>query len=127
MDFIVGLHKSKGYEVLMVVDSLSKYHHFILLKNPFNAKGVADSFMKNVVFLHGVPRSIVSDRDPVFLRVFWSELFRLLGMKLAMGSAYHPESDGETEVLNRCIETYLRCFSSEQPRNWANWVHWAEF
>lgn len=93
MDFIVGLPKSKGYEVLMiVVDRLSKYSYFILLKHRFNAKGVADSFMRNVVHLHGVPRSIVSDRDPIFLNAFCTELFRLHGTKLAMGSAYHPES-----------------------------------
>jgi hypothetical protein len=128
MDFITGLPKSKGYEaIFVVVDRLSKYSHFIPLKHPYTTKSLADVFCKEIVRLHGIPLSIVSDRDPVFMSSFWQEMFRAQGTNLKMSSAYHPETDGQTEVVNRCLETYLRCFIADQPKNWMLWLPWAEY
>ncbi|GAU13119.1 hypothetical protein TSUD_174190 [Trifolium subterraneum] len=128
LDFITGLPKSKGFEaVMVVVDKLSKYSHFLLLKHPYSAKSIAELFTKEIVRLHGIPLSIISDRDPIFVSHFWRELFKLQGTTLKMSSAYHPETDGQTEVINRCLESYLRCFASDQPRTWSHWLPWAEY
>ncbi|PNX81711.1 transposon Tf2-1 polyprotein [Trifolium pratense] len=127
MDFITNLPKSNGYEaILVVVDRLSKYSHFVPLKHPFTARSIASIFVKEIVRLHGVPESILSDRDPLFVSIFWKELFKLLGTVLKMSSAYHPQTDGQTEVVNRCLESYLRCFIADQPKSWAHWIPWAE-
>lgn len=101
----------------MVVYPLPKYAHFISIKYPYTAKSVAAVFAKEVARLHGVPNSILSDRDPLFLSVFLHELFKLQGTMLKM-SSYHPETDKQTEVINRYLETYLWHFISEQPKSW---------
>lgn len=128
MDFIEGLPNSHGKSVLfVVVDRLSKYAHFIPLSHPYTATTIAKVFFDNIFKLHGLPESIVSDRDVAFTSAFWTELFRLQGVKLCFSSAYHPQSDGQTEVVNRTIEMYLRCFTSDKPNKWLTWLPWAEF
>jgi len=105
MDFIEGLPPSNGYTVIMVVvDRLTKYAHFAALKHPFTAATVAKVFIAKVVRLHGIPASIVTDRDRVFLSSFWQALFQLQGTQLCMSSSYHPQSDGQTEVMNHTLE-----------------------
>jgi len=78
MDFIEGLPKSNGYSVIMVVvDRLTKFAHFVAVKHPYTASTIAQLFMDNIVKLHGLPNSIVSDRDTIFVSAFWKELFKL--------------------------------------------------
>ncbi|KAI9161439.1 hypothetical protein LWI28_017483 [Acer negundo] len=95
MDFVEGLPSSGGYEsILVVVDRLSKSAHFIPLRHLFTASSVAKAFVDNVVKLHRIPRSIVTDRGKLFMSSFWQELFTLQGSKLKAGSSYHPQTDG---------------------------------
>jgi transposase InsO family protein len=95
LDFIEGLPRSKHCDcILVVIDSFTKYAHFIPLSHPFTAAGVAQLFLNHVYRLHGLPTAIVSDRDRIFTSAFWRELFRLADVKLQMSSSYHPQSDG---------------------------------
>ena len=88
---------------------------------------VAQIFMDQIFRLHGIPSSIVSDRDATFTSHFWTELFRLTGTKLKMSSGYHPQTHGQIEVTNKCLETYLHCFTSEQQHQWEKWLPLVEW
>jgi hypothetical protein len=128
MDFIEGLPTSAGKQVIfVVVDRLSKYAHFMALAHPYTAMDIAHLFLDNVFKLHGLPETITSDRDPIFISSFWNEFFALQGVALNKSSAYHPQSDGQTEVVNKCLETYLRCMCSDHPAQWSKWLSLAEW
>jgi hypothetical protein len=128
MDFVIGLPKSGNKLVIMVVvDRLSKYAHFCALQHPFTASTVAQIFKDQVFKLHDMPHSIVSDRDPTFTSNFWQELFKLQGTQLHLSTTYHPQNDGQIEVVNKGLETYLRCFASEKKNQWDQWLPLAEW
>lgn len=97
------------------------------LAHPYITISIADQFMIEVVRLHGLPTSIVSDRDLVFVSRFWKELFRLYDTILCMSTTNHPHIDEQTESLYRSLETYLRCFAMERLRQWNCWLPWAEY
>ncbi|XP_026451123.1 uncharacterized protein LOC113351333 [Papaver somniferum] len=108
MDFIEGLPVSNMKSViLVVVDRLTKYAHFLALQHPYTASSVAHAFLNQVMKLHGLPSSIVSDRDKVFTSNVWHDLFKALGTSINLSTAYHPQSDGQTERANACVENYL--------------------
>ena len=128
MDFVEGLPKSQKQDVvLVVVDWLTKFDHFIPLFHPYFAVKVATVFMQHLFKLYGMPISIMSDRDPVFTSTFWGELFKKQGVELSMPSSYHPQSDGQTEVVNRSLEQYLRAFAGDKLKLWVEWLPLAEF
>jgi hypothetical protein len=91
MDFVEAMSRVHGKMVILsVVDYFSMYCHFIPLAHPYTAEFVAQAFFTDIVHLHGIPQSIVSDRDPMFTSAFWRELMHLMGTKLHMSSAFHP-------------------------------------
>ncbi|KAA3483409.1 peroxidase 64 [Gossypium australe] len=115
MNFIIGLPMSNGKEAIMVVvDRLTNAY-------------IARVFMQGVVKLHGIPRTIVSDKYCIFLSEFWTELAKLQGTELCFSSAYHLQFDGQTEALNRCLVMYLRCMTGNDPTEWEKFLAWTEY
>lgn len=128
LDFVEGLPRSGGYNcILVVVDKLTRYAHFLPLAHPFTSFQVAKAYLDNVFKLHGLPVALVSDRDKVFTSQLWKELFKLSHTQLRMSSAYHPQTDGQTERVNQCMEAFLRCFVATCPTKWIQWLSLAEF
>jgi ribosomal protein L21E len=128
MDFIEGLPQSGTFNSIIVfVDTFTKYAHFVPLRHPFSATMVADAFLDTVYKLHSMPLQMVSDRDKIFTSKFWQEVWTRTGTNLTMSTAYHPQSDGQTERVNQQIECYLRCFISGHPRKWSRWLSLCEF
>jgi hypothetical protein len=128
MDFIEGFSKVGGKSIILtVVGRFSKYAYFIPLSHPYSASSVARAFFENIVRLHGVPCSIVSNRDPIFTSIFWKELFNQAGVKLLLSTMFHPQTDGQSKVVNHTIAMYLRCLAGNHPRSWLKWLPWAEF
>ena len=123
MDFITGLPKSERKSVIVVVvDRLTKYAHFCALSHPFKASTVSTAFMETIQKLYGNPKIILSERDPIFIGNFWTKLFSFLGTQLAHSSYYHPESDGKTVIMNKCLEGYLRFFVFDEQTHLLIWL-----
>ncbi|KAF1313328.1 Pol protein, partial [Globisporangium splendens] len=129
MDFVFGFpeDKARNTGVVVFVDRLSKMVHVAPVRKHVTAQETACLFLEHVFRYHGLPESIVSDRDPRFTAAFWRELFRLLGTDLAMSTADHPETDGQTERVNRVVEDILRSIAVDHPRDWSRWLPYAEF
>jgi hypothetical protein len=128
MDFIEGLPTSEGFDsILVIVDRLTKAALFIECNATDDAPTLARLYLKHVFAKHGVPHDIVSDRGKLFVSKFWSSLCKLLGIKSNLSTAYHPETDGQTERTNQILEQYLRLYINYQQDDWVSLLPLAEF
>jgi len=129
MDFIVGLHKtSKGYDsIWVIVDRLTKSAHFLPVKTRYASHQYAELYIARIVSLHGVPKTIISDRGSQFITRFWEQLLASLGTQLIRSSAYHPQTDGQTERINQILEDMLRAYALTYSKKWDECLSLAEF
>jgi len=129
MDFIVGLPKTSQHHdsIWVIVDRLTKIAHFIPVNTEYRSRKYAEIYIDRIVCLHGVPKTIISDRGAQFVARFWEQLQEALGTKLIRSSAYHPQTDGQTERVNQILEDMLRACVIHYDKNWDKYLSLAEF
>jgi hypothetical protein len=129
MDFIVQLPKTpRGYDAIMViVDRLTKRAHFLATTTSVKATEVARLYIQEIYRLHGLPSSMVCDRDSKFTSAFWQSLFNILGVRIKTSTAFHPQTDGQTERTNRTLEQILRMYVSYAQDDWDHYLALAEY
>jgi hypothetical protein len=108
----------------MVVDRLKKFAHFFPIATDFSVAQVAELFFREVFRLHGLPKTIISDKDNRFMSTFWQELFILVGMALTPSTSYHPHTDGQTEIVNKWVEGCLRNYVSGNKKHGSDGYIW---
>jgi len=128
VDFVVELPESSGHDAVMtVVDSVSKRVHFVPTHTTVTAEGAARLFFHHVWKLHGLPKRVASDCRPQFVASFTKELYRLLGVRLSSSTAWHPQTDGQTERVNQELDQFLCLFVNEWQNDWYDLLPIAEF
>uniref|UniRef100_A0A3B3XMZ2 Gypsy retrotransposon integrase-like protein 1 n=1 Tax=Poecilia mexicana TaxID=48701 RepID=A0A3B3XMZ2_9TELE len=128
IDFVTGLPPSKGMTTIFtVIDRFSKSCHLIPLRKLPTSTQTAQLLIKHVFKLHGMPQEILSDRGPQFISQVWKQFCSALGAKTVLSSGYHPQTNGQTERLNQEMEATLRCVSSSNPEDWAQYLPWVEY
>src|SRR5271154_7056416 len=121
MDFIEGLPVSDGFNcILVVMCQLTKAALFIECNSTDDAPTLTKLYLKHVFSKHSIPHDIVSDRGKLFVSKFWASLCKLLGIKSNLSTAYHPETDGQTERVNQVLEQYLRFYINYQQDDWVS-------
>jgi hypothetical protein len=119
MDFIPELPECEGYDnVLVIVDKLTKYAIFIPTTTTITEKGTAELFFQHVISQYGIPRQVITDRDIRWKGEFWREICDRMGMTRALTTAYHPQADGQTEIMNQSLEISLRAYIGPKRDNW---------
>ncbi|EUC61564.1 integrase core domain protein [Rhizoctonia solani AG-3 Rhs1AP] len=119
MDFIMDLPQSDAYNaVLVIVDKLTKYAHFIPCTTQINEEETAKLFHDHIWCHYGLPRQIITDRDSRWTGAFWEHLVSMLGIRRALTTAYHPQADGQTEIMNQTAEIAIRAFTNPAKDNW---------
>jgi len=121
MDFFLGLPRTQrgSDSIFVVVDMFYKMAHFITCHKTSDATHIENLFFKEILRLHGLPRSIISDRDTKFVGIFWRTLWNKLGMNMYFSSSYQTHTDGQTEVVNRSFGNFLRSLVTEHNSQWA--------
>jgi hypothetical protein len=128
LDLIVNLPWSGEFNaILVVVDRLTKHVSFIPTTSGLTAQGFADSFVENVTSRFGLPDSIIADRDPRWTSDFWAAVSSAIKTKMSLSSSHHPQHDGQTENVNRQLETMLCAYVSKDKSDWAKWLKLMEF
>jgi transposase InsO family protein len=128
MDFIEPLPTSGGFDsILVVVDRLTKWAIFIPTTVRLTSPKLAQLIIDNVISQHGVPESIVSDRGSKFTSRFWGYVTSKLGVDLRLLTAYHPQTDGQTERVNQVLEQYIRMFGCHNQNDWSEKLGVASF
>jgi hypothetical protein len=113
--------------ILVIVDKLTKSAHFIPIRDTYDVTDVARVFVSEVIRLHGIPKKIISDRDSKFTSRFWTSLQSALGTHLNLSTAYHPETDGQTERVNQVMEDMLRMYVMDNQTHWEKYLPLVEF
>jgi transposase InsO family protein len=106
------------------MDKLTKSAHFIPVRDTYNVTDVAREFISEVIHLYGIPKKIISDRDSRFTSRFWTSLQSTLGTQLNLSTAYHPETDGQTERVNQVMEDMLRMYVMDNQTQWEKYLLW---
>jgi transposase InsO family protein len=112
---------------MSVVEKLKKGAHFATVKKMHTTTNIAEIFMKKIARLHGIPRTIVSDKDTKFTSNFWRGLFKGFGTNINFSTTYHPQTDGKTETVDQIIEDMLRMYVMDKPSKWEDYLHLVEF